>query len=107
MKQHSALTSIALHLLPGIPIIAGMFLFARPAFTDFFGLNENLGPLLGFLMSVAFFLIPVQLGILLIASKIETGNFNIRCVMRFAAACIGLKRTNKYGFQYIVTDSIL
>ncbi|MFC2080383.1 lysostaphin resistance A-like protein [Bacteroidota bacterium] len=83
MKQHSALASILLHLLPGIPIVAGMFLFSKPAFTHFFGLNENLGPLLGFLMSLAVFLIPIQLGILLIASKMETGKFNIRAVINY------------------------
>jgi membrane protease YdiL (CAAX protease family) len=83
MKQHSLFTSLLLHLLPGIPIIAGMFLFAKPVFTNYFGLNENLGPLLGFLMSVAIFLIPVQLGILLVASKMETGKIDIRAVINY------------------------
>ena len=83
MKQHSVLTSILLHLLPGLPILGGMFLFARPAFTNFFGLDENLGPLLAFPMSVAIFLIPIQLAILLFASKKETGTFNLRAVINF------------------------
>lgn len=83
MKQHTLFTSVLLHLLPGIPIIAGMFLFSKPIFTSYFGINENLGPMLGFLMSVAIFLIPVQLGILLIASKLETGKTNIRAVINF------------------------
>ena len=37
-EQHSATKSILLHLIPGIPIIAGGFLFSLPVFSRMLGI---------------------------------------------------------------------
>ncbi len=76
--QHGAFKSILLHLLPGVIIAVFIFVFSRPFFTGLLGIDPRLGPLLGFLLSVLLILIPLQLGILFIAGKVETGRFTIK-----------------------------
>ena len=68
-NQHNVLTSILLHLIPGIIILGGIFLFYQPLFCNLLGFDTRFGPLLGWLMSLTFCLIPVLLGILLFVGK--------------------------------------
>ena len=81
--QHSVLKSILLHLMPGILITVFIFIFSNPFFTELFGLDQRLGPLVGFLMAILFVLIPVQLGILLLAGKSETGKYTIKGIIPY------------------------
>jgi membrane protease YdiL (CAAX protease family) len=83
MKQHTALQSILLHLIPGLFILASILFFSQPPMTRFFGLDERLSPVLGYLLSILFGLIPLQIGILLVAAKNETGKYAIRDILKF------------------------
>ncbi len=83
IKQHSALKSILLHLFPGIFILALIFLFSNPFFTNLFGFDSNLSPILGYLMAILFGVIPILLVILFFASKYETGKFNIKEIINY------------------------
>jgi membrane protease YdiL (CAAX protease family) len=82
-KQHTALKSILLHLLPGVFILTIIIAFSKPAFPRFFGFDDRLGPIVGYLSGILFGLLPIQLGILLFANKKETGNNSLSRVIRF------------------------
>ena len=71
-RQHSLPASLALHLLPGVAILIGIYLFSRPARVSRFGVDERLGPLFGYLLSLLIFLVPLQLGIMLLSSRSNT-----------------------------------
>ena len=79
--QHGGLKSTLLHLIPGIPVVGGIFLFSQPIFCEIFGFDPRFGPFLGYLMSIAFCLIPVQLAILLFAGKKQNNSFRIKEVL--------------------------
>jgi len=80
-NQHSVLKSILLHLIPGIIVLGGIFLFSQPIFCEILGFDPRFGPLLGWLMSILFCLIPVQLGILLFVGKKQNKSFTFRGVL--------------------------
>ena len=82
-KQHNALTSILLHLVPGIIILACIFLFSGSSVTKLLGIDEKLGPVVGYIASLMFGLIPFQLGALCWAGRKETGRFTIRGVIDY------------------------
>ncbi|WP_371804570.1 CPBP family intramembrane glutamic endopeptidase [Candidatus Lokiarchaeum ossiferum] len=79
--QHNVLKSVILHLFPGLLVLGGIFLFSQPIFCEILGLDARFGPLLGWLMSITFCLIPVQLGILLYVGKRQNDSFNIKEVL--------------------------
>lgn len=81
--QHSAVKSILLHLIPGIPIMAGLFLFALPFFPGLFGMDIELRVVLGITLSILTALIPVQLGILFHEGYKRNGTFSLKGVVRF------------------------
>ncbi len=81
--QHSAVKSILLHLVPGIFIIAGIFIFSLPLFTAILGVDPALGPVVGFILSVIFMLILVQLGILLYEGKRVNGKLSFKNVIYY------------------------
>lgn len=78
IKQHSPIQSILLHLLPGIPVLVSILIFSQPFFSNMLGIDERLGPVLGFLLGILFGLLPVQVGILLLAGKRENGKYSLR-----------------------------
>lgn len=82
-NQHSIINSILLHLIQGLFILGGIFLFSQPIFCDIFGIDTRLGPVLGFLMAILFGLIPVQLGILFYVSKKQNNTFNLKGVINY------------------------
>jgi len=82
MKQHGLAKSILLHLLPGIFILGSILFFSQPIFTESLGVDEKLSPIVGYLLSILVGLIPVQMGILLIAGKNETGRYSIYRVIK-------------------------
>jgi len=59
-RQHSILASFLLHLVPGILILAGIFLFSQPFVVSRFRVDTRLAPLFGYLLAILFVLIPVQ-----------------------------------------------
>jgi membrane protease YdiL (CAAX protease family) len=82
-KQHHAFISILLHLIPGIVILAFIFLFSGTYFTELLGVDEELGPVVGYLSAIIFGLIPFQLGTLLLVGRKETGRFTLRGVLSY------------------------
>ena len=80
-NQHSVPNSTLLHLIPGIIILGGIFLFSQPFFCDIFGFDTRFGPLFGWLMSILFCLIPIQLGILLFVGKKQNKSFTFKGVV--------------------------
>ena len=82
-RQHTAFQSICLHLIPGVVVLGLIFLFSNPLFSKWLGVDEKLGPVTGYLLSILFGLLPVQLIILLIAGKLETGKFRIRGIISY------------------------
>jgi len=83
MKQHSAFQSILYHLLPGVVVLLLILLFSQPVFSNLFGLDERLSPVLGFLLGLLFGLFPVQLGLLWRAGKAENGQAPLRQAIQF------------------------
>jgi membrane protease YdiL (CAAX protease family) len=77
-RQHSPVVSVALHLVPGVLLLGGIFLFSQPALVSGFGIDERLGSLFGYLMSLLIFLVTLQLGILLLFSKRHFGKLAVR-----------------------------
>jgi len=82
-RQHNILISILLHLVPGIIIFVFLFLFSNTFFTELFGLDNELGPVTGYLLSILFGLIPFQLGTLLLVGKKESGRYTIKGVLGY------------------------
>lgn len=83
VRQHSPVQSILFHLLPGLAVLVSILVFSQPFFSRVIGLDEKLSPVLGYLMSLLFGLLPVQLGILLFAGKEETGKYTLRKVITY------------------------
>lgn len=72
-----------LHLIPGLIIFAFILVFSNPAFSKLLGFDPKLSPVLGYLFSLLFGLIPVELGILFITAKKETGTLNIWKIIQY------------------------
>ena len=83
IKQHSALKSVLLHLIPGIPILLGIFIFALPVFATSLGFATELGPLVGFLLSALFILIPIQIIILLYEGQKLNNKISLKGVIGY------------------------
>lgn len=83
VKQHTPIRSILLHLLPGIFILVSILLFSHPLFAKLSGIDERLSPLLAYLLSIMIGLIPIQVGILLLAARSETGNYSIWKIINY------------------------
>ncbi len=82
-QRHSATRSVFLHLIPGIPIIAGLFIFSLPFFPRFFGIDIELRVVFGMTLSILIALIPVELGILFYAGKKLNGKLSLKGVVGF------------------------
>jgi membrane protease YdiL (CAAX protease family) len=82
-KQHTPMQSILFHLLPGLVILVLILLFSQPYFARVLGIDAKLSPVLGYLLGLLFGLLPVQLAILLIAGRNETGKYTIRKIIRY------------------------
>ena len=83
IEQHSTLKSVLLHLLPGIPVLLGIFLFSLPVFTNFLGIAAELEPLVGFILSALFLLIPLLMGILFYEGRKLNNKFSLKGVIRY------------------------
>lgn len=83
MKPHGLAKSILYHLLPGIFILGSILLFSQPIFAKLLGVDEKLSPVVGYLLGILVGLFPVQLGILLISAKRETGTYSINKIIKF------------------------
>lgn len=83
INQHTLLQSILLHLLPGLIFLASIFTFSNPVFPRLLGVDYRLGPIVGYLLGILIGLIPVQIGILLLASRKESGKFTIKELIHF------------------------
>lgn len=75
--------SILLHLLPGVIILVSILIFSQPYFSRVLGIDVKLSPVLGYLLGLIFGLLPVQLGILLIAGRYETKKYTIRKIIGY------------------------
>jgi membrane protease YdiL (CAAX protease family) len=82
-EQHKAPLSILLHLVPGIIIVFFIFIFSNPFFTDLLGVDKELGPVVGYLSTIIFGLIPFQLGMLLIVGRKEKGKFTLKGILGY------------------------
>lgn len=83
VKQHSLLTSVLLHLLPGASVLIAILAFSHPSLARTLGFDPRLSPVLGYLLGLLVGLLPVQIGILLAAAKGETGSFRIGDIIPF------------------------
>ena len=83
IQQHSTIVSILLHLVPGIPILLGIFLFSIPVFSEILGIDIKLKAMVGICLSILFMLIPLQLGILFYEGKKRNGRFSLKGIIRY------------------------
>jgi len=83
IKQHSIIKSILLHLLPGVFVLVSIFIFSAPAVTGLLGFDSRLKQVVGYLFGILVGLIPIQLGILLIEGKKESGKYSIKEIIRY------------------------
>lgn len=75
--------SVLLHLIPGIPILLGIFLFALPVFTTSLGIATELGPLVGIILSIFFILIPIEIVILLYEGRKLNDKISLKGVIGY------------------------
>ncbi|PWI49290.1 hypothetical protein CEE45_01785 [Candidatus Heimdallarchaeota archaeon B3_Heim] len=80
-EQHTVLKSLLLHLLPGIPILIGLFFFSLPVFSEVLGIDVELKVILGLNLACLFTLVPLQLGILLYEGKKLNGRYTLKGVL--------------------------
>ena len=83
IKQHNAVSSILLHLLPGLLVLVLIYTFSHPVFTELLGFDKRLSPVIGYLFGVLVGVIGVLLAILLLAGKLESGVFSIKSVVQY------------------------
>jgi hypothetical protein len=82
-KQHSVTKSILLHLIPGVPVIAGLFIFALPVFSRILGVAVELHVLVGLTLSILITIVPIQLGILFYEGKKLNGKLSLKGVIGY------------------------
>ena len=82
-EQHSVTKSILLHLIPGVPVIAGLFIFSLPVFSRILGIAVELHVVVGLTLSILIMLVPIQLGILLYQGKKQNGKFSLKGVIGY------------------------
>jgi len=82
-KQHSVLKSVLLHLIPGIPILLGIFLFALPVFTSILGIATELGAFVGLTLSIFFVLMPIEIVILLYEGRKLNNKISLKGVIGY------------------------
>ncbi|MFC1981488.1 lysostaphin resistance A-like protein [Chloroflexota bacterium] len=82
-KQHSVAKSILLHLIPGVPVIAGLFIFALPVFSRILGIAIELHVLVGLTLSILITIVPIQLGILFYEGKKLNGKLSLKGVIGY------------------------
>ncbi len=75
-EQHSVAKSILLHLIPGVPVIAGLFISALPVFSRILGIAVELRVLVGLTLSILITIVPIQLGILFYEGKKLNGKLS-------------------------------
>lgn len=80
-EQHSLSKSLLLHLLPGIPIFIGLFLFSAPVFAEILGIDVDLKVILGLILAIFLTLAPLQLGILFYEGKKLNGRYTLKGVL--------------------------
>jgi len=83
IKQHSMLKSILHHLVPGIFILIGVFLFSNPIFPALLGIDTALAPFLGLILSGLFILIPIEIGILLYEGRKSNAKISLKGVIGY------------------------
>lgn len=71
VKEHSILESVALHLIPGLAG-TGAYVLIAPVLME-----QGYPALLGLLVAAFIVIMPIQLGILLAAAKMQTGKFSV------------------------------
>jgi hypothetical protein len=82
-EQHSVTKSILLHLIPGVPVIAGLFIFSLPVFSRILGIAVELHVVVGLTLSILIMLVPIQLGILLYQGKKQNGKFSLKGIIGY------------------------
>jgi len=82
-EQHSVTKSILLHLIPGVPVIAGLFIFALPVFSRILGIAVELHVVVGITLSILITIVPIQLGILFYQGKKLNGKFSLKGVIGY------------------------
>jgi len=82
-KQHSVTKSILLHLIPGVPVIAGLFIFALPVFSRILGIAVELHVVVGLTLSILVTIVPIQLGILFYQGKKLNGKLSLKGVIGY------------------------
>lgn len=82
-KQHSVTKSILLHLIPGVPVIAGLFIFALPVFSRILGIAVELRVVVGLTLSILITIVPIQLGILFYQGKKLNGKLSLKGVIGY------------------------
>ncbi len=82
-EQHSATKSILLHLIPGIPIFLGIFIFSLPIFSSLLGIAVELKVVLGLCLSVLIMLAPIQLGYLFYEGRKLNGKLSLNGVIGY------------------------
>ncbi len=97
-KQHLVTKSILLHLIPGVPFIAGLFIFALPVFSRILGIAVELHVLVGLTLSILITIVPIQLGILLYEGKKLNGKLSLKGVIGYTEkSSIKVRWSPKFG----------
>ena len=77
IEKHSTAQSVILHLLPGIPIGTFYFLALQPV------ARMGYPSIFALYLAIAFILVPVELGFLLVQGKKKTGRFTLQGIISY------------------------
>lgn len=83
IPQHSIRYTVVLHLFPGILILIGIFTFSQPIFAKILGIEQELSPVVGYLMAFLFVLIPIEFGWLLYEGKKRNGQWSLEGIINY------------------------
>ena len=83
VEQHAPLTSVLLHLVPGLLSLGAIFALSMPVLPSILGVAPELGPLFGYTAANLLVLVPLLLGLMLAAGKRRHGKLSLKGVIRY------------------------
>jgi len=82
-EQHSVVTSVLLHLVPGLVHLLVLFALSQPVFYSRLRIASELGPLFGYIAASLFVLVPILFGWLLYEGNKRNGRLSLEGIIQY------------------------
>jgi membrane protease YdiL (CAAX protease family) len=82
-EQHSVLTSVLLHLAPGLVHLLAIFALSQPVLHGRLGIASELGPVFGYIAASLFVLVPILFGWLVYEGRKRNGRLSLDGIIRY------------------------